>query len=96
MRGLAATPIEKALPDADVLWTMAEISKPERLRVDSRVLESIAPLAFAALLVMLNWSVIQSVISGLVPARVMGLVPLFVSCVGATIFGAMALKTEDL
>lgn len=94
MRGLAATPIEKPLPDADVVWMMAQVSKPPRLRLDMRILEGVAPLALAALLVVWNWSLIESVIGGLVPMRAMGLVPLLVSCFGAAILAAVALATE--
>jgi hypothetical protein len=83
MRRLAAVPTVKPLPDADMLWMMAHASRPERLRLDARFLESLGALTIAALLMALAWSAFHNIIGNLVPAGAMDLVPLLVSCVAA-------------
>jgi predicted anti-sigma-YlaC factor YlaD len=93
MGRLATVPTEKPLPEADVLWMMAQTLKPERLRLDRRFLESVAALAIGSLLVVLAWPVIQSIVSSLVPASAMFLVPLLVPCVAAAGLGMVAVKS---
>jgi hypothetical protein len=92
----SAMSVEKPLPDADVVWMMAQVSNRPRLRLDSHVLGGIASLVISTLLAVSSLPVIQGIIGGLVPPRAMSLVPLLVSCVVAAGLAAVALKAGRL
>jgi predicted anti-sigma-YlaC factor YlaD len=93
MRRLAVVPTEKSLPDADMLWMMAQASRPERLHLNARFLESLGALTIAAVLMALAWSVVHNIIGNLVPAGAMDLVPLLVSCVAASGLAIVAISS---
>ena len=93
MRRLAAVSTQKPLPDADALWMMAEVLKPERLRLDRRFLESIGALAIASVLVALGSSGIRNIVGSVVPSSAMDLVPLLASCVAAAGLVMVAVKS---
>jgi hypothetical protein len=93
LRQLSVVPMRKPLPEAQALWLIAEASKPERLRLRARFLESLGALAIAAVVVVMAWSVIQHVVGSLVPSGAMWLVPLFVSGTAAAGLAAAAISS---
>jgi hypothetical protein len=95
MRHMAAMPIEKPHPDPEVIWMMAQLSKP-RPRWTPQMVLGIAALAASAIAGMSAWSSIAGYVSRFVPPHAMAVVPLLASCIVAAGLSAVALTTNHL
>jgi hypothetical protein len=96
MRQLIAVHVDKRHPDADVVWMMAQLSKPPRTRWLVETWKGLAQLAACALLAAIVWPALQQYLSGLLPMRLMAMVPMLVSAIVATALAAIAFRTSGL
>ena len=96
MRRLITIHVEKRPLDADVIWMMAQLSKPTRTRWTSEAWKGFSGLAAAALLASAAWPAVQGYLSSLLPIRMMAIVPMVVSVIVATVLAVIAFRTNGL
>jgi hypothetical protein len=96
MRQLIAVNVDKQPPAADVVWMMAQLSKPRRTRWTVETWRGLAGLGASALLASMLWPAIQGYLSSLLPMQMMTIVPMLVSAIVATALAVIALRTQGL
>ena len=94
MRQLIAVNIDKRPPAADVVWMMAQLSKPIRTRWTVETWKGLAGLVTSALLTSMAWPAIQGYLSSIVPIQMMTIVPMLASALVATSLAVIAFRTH--
>jgi hypothetical protein len=92
LRQLAARHIAAPPPDPDVLWVVAQLSKPHSLWTPESI-RSIAALAAVALLSVWFWPTISGYLSGMLPKSAPTANLFLTSCVVAAAIAGVAAKT---
>ena len=96
MRELIEVHVDKQPPAADVVWMMAQLSKPPRTRWTSEIWKGLAGLAVSALLAAMAWPALQEYLSNILPMRMMTVVPMLVAGIVATTLAAIAFGSRGL
>jgi hypothetical protein len=94
MRQLIAVNVDKRPPAADVVWMMAQLSKPPRTRWTAETWQGLAGLGTSALLASMGWPAMQRYLSGLVPMQMMTIVPMLASALVATALAVSAFRAH--